>query len=238
MENNNGNNGNNGNNIEMAEQLQNSQEDLWRIFRIMSEFVEGFELMAKIKPSVLIFGSARTKPEEKYYKLTEEVAKELVKKGFGVTTGGGPGIMEAGNKGAQDAGGSSTGINIDLPFEQSANPFIDKDKLLNFRYFFVRKLMFFKYAQGYIVMPGGFGTIDEGFEVLTLIQTGKTSKVPIVFMGTEFWTPLIDWVKEHQLKNNLISPEDLDLFSITDDPAEAAKIIRDFHKGKQFTPNF
>lgn len=231
-------NGNNGNNIEMAEQLQNSQEDLWRIFRIMSEFVEGFELMAKIKPSVLIFGSARTKPEEKYYKLTEEVAKQLVKKGFGVTTGGGPGIMEAGNKGAQDAGGSSTGINIDLPFEQSANPFIDKDKLLNFRYFFVRKLMFFKYAQGYIVMPGGFGTIDEGFEVLTLIQTGKTSRVPIVFMGTEFWTPLIDWVKEHQLKNNLISPEDLDLFSITDDPAEAAKIIRDFHKGKKFTPNF
>ncbi len=231
-------NGNNGNNIEMAEQLQNSQEDLWRIFRIMSEFVEGFEVMAKIKPSVLIFGSARTKPEEKYYKLTEEVAKQLVKKGFGVTTGGGPGIMEAGNKGAQDAGGSSTGINIDLPFEQNANPFIDKDKLLNFRYFFVRKLMFFKYAQGYIVMPGGFGTIDEGFEVLTLIQTGKTSKVPIVFMGTEFWTPLIDWVKEHQLKNNLISPEDLDLFSITDDPAEAAKIIRDFHKGKKFTPNF
>ena len=229
---------NNGNNIEMAEQLQNSQEDLWRIFRIMSEFTEGFEMMAKIKPSVLIFGSARTKPEEKYYKLTEQVAKELVKKGFGVTTGGGPGIMEAGNKGAQDAGGSSTGINIDLPFEQSANQFIDKDKLLNFRYFFVRKLMFFKYAQGYILMPGGFGTIDEGFEVLTLIQTGKTSKVPIVFMGSEFWTPLIEWVKEHQLKNKLISPEDLDLFSITDDPAEAAKIIRDFHKGKKFTPNF
>ena len=181
MENGNGNN--NGNNFEIAEKLQNSQEDLWRIFRIMAEFTEGFEMMAKIKPSVLIFGSARTKPEEKYYKLTEEVAKELVKKGFGVTTGGGPGIMEAGNKGAQDAGGSSTGINIELPFEQSANPYIDPDKLLNFRYFFVRKLMFFKYAQGYILMPGGFGTIDEGFEVLTLIQTGKTSKVPIVYDG-------------------------------------------------------
>lgn len=236
MENGNGNN--NGNNFEMAEKLQNSQEDLWRIFRIMSEFTEGFEMMAKIKPSVLIFGSARTKPEEKYYKLTEEVAKELVKKGFGVTTGGGPGIMEAGNKGAQDAGGSSTGINIELPFEQSANKYIDSDKLLNFRYFFVRKLMFFKYAQGYILMPGGFGTIDEGFEVLTLIQTGKTSKVPIVMMGKEFWSPLIDWVKEHQLKNKLISPEDLDLFSITDDPVEAAKIVRDFHKGKKFTPNF
>ena len=229
---------NNGNGFEIAEQLQNSQEDLWRVFRIMSEFVEGFETMAKIKPSVLIFGSARTKPEEKYYKLTEEVAKELVKKGFGVTTGGGPGIMEAGNKGAMDANGSSTGINIELPFEQSANPFIDSDKLLNFRYFFVRKLMFFKYAQGYILMPGGFGTVDEGFEVLTLIQTQKTNKVPIVFMGTEFWSPLIDWVKEHQLKNEYISPEDLDLFSITDDPEEAAKIMRDFHKGKKFTPNF
>ena len=236
MENGNGNN--NGNNFEIAEKLQNSQEDLWRIFRIMAEFTEGFEMMAKIKPSVLIFGSARTKPEEKYYKLTEEVAKELVKKGFGVTTGGGPGIMEAGNKGAQDAGGSSTGINIELPFEQSANKFIDSDKLLNFRYFFVRKLMFFKYAQGYILMPGGFGTVDEGFEVLTLIQTGKTSKVPIVFMGKEFWSPLIDWVKEHQLKNKLISEKDLDLFSITDDPAEAAKIVRDFHKGKKFTTNF
>lgn len=234
MENGNG----NGNSFEIAEQLQNSQEDLWRIFRIMSEFVEGFETMAKIKPSVLIFGSARTKPEEKYYKLTVEVAKEIVKKGFGVTTGGGPGIMEAGNRGAMEAGGSSTGINIDLPFEQSANPYIDKDKLLNFRYFFVRKLMFFKYAQAYVVMPGGFGTIDEGFEVLTLIQTGKTSKVPIIFMGKEFWNPLLDWVKEYQLKNKLISPEDMDLFSVTDDPEEAAKIIYDFHKGKTFTPNF
>lgn len=234
MENGNG----NGNSFEIAEQLQNSQEDLWRIFRIMSEFVEGFETMAKIKPSVLIFGSARTKPEEKYYKLTVDVAKEIVKRGFGVTTGGGPGIMEAGNRGAMEAGGSSTGINIDLPFEQSANPYIDKDKLLNFRYFFVRKLMFFKYAQAYVVMPGGFGTIDEGFEVLTLIQTGKTSKVPIIFMGKEFWNPLIDWVKEYQLKNKLISPEDMDLFSVTDDPEETAKIIYDFHKGKTFTPNF
>ena len=229
---------NNGNGFEIAEQLQNSQEDLWRVFRIMSEFVEGFETMAKIKPSVLIFGSARTESEEKYYKLTVDVAKELVKKGFGVTTGGGPGIMEAGNRGAMEAGGSSTGINIDLPFEQSANEYIDKDKLLNFRYFFVRKLMFFKYSQGYICMPGGFGTVDEAFEVLTLIQTGKTSKVPIVFMGKEFWTPLIDWVKEFQLKNELISPEDLDLFTITDDPVEAAKIMVNFHKGKKFTPNF
>ena len=228
----------NNNNLEISEQLQNSQEDLWRVFRIMSEFVEGFETMAKIKPSVLIFGSARTTPEEKYYQLAVDVAKELVKKGFGITTGGGPGIMEAGNRGAMEAGGSSTGINIDLPFEQSANKFIDTDKLLNFRYFFVRKLMFFKYAQGYILMPGGFGTVDEGFEVLTLIQTGKTNKVPIILMGNDFWNPLIDWVKEYQLKNKYISPEDLNLFSITDDPEEASKIMFDFHKGKKFTPNF
>ncbi|MCW8849981.1 MAG: TIGR00730 family Rossman fold protein, partial [Melioribacteraceae bacterium] len=183
----------------------------------------------------------------KYYEDAVELSEKLTKwsmqlptnkKRFIVCSGGGPGIMEAGNKGAQDAGGSSTGINIELPFEQSANKYIDADKLLNFRYFFVRKLMFFKYAQGYILMPGGYGTVDEGFEVITLIQTGKTSKVPIVFMGKEFWSPLIDWVKEHQLKNKLISQEDLDLFSITDDPVEAAKIVKDFHKGKKFTPNF
>jgi len=183
------NSNNDNNHIEIDEKLQNSQEDLWRIFRIMAEFVEGFETMAKIKPSVIVFGSARTKPGEKYYKLTEEVSKALVKKGFGITTGGGPGIMEAANKGAMEAGGSSTGINIELPHEQGANQYIDPDKLLNFRYFFVRKLMFFKYAQGYILMPGGFGTIDEGFEVLTLIQTGKTDKFPIVLMGKEFWNP-------------------------------------------------
>ncbi len=229
---------NNNNHSEIEQQLQSSQKDLWRVFRIMSEFVEGFETMAKIKPSVLIFGSARTKPEDKYYKLAEETAKELVKKGFGITTGGGPGIMEAGNKGAKEAGGSSTGINIELPNEQGANPYIDEDKLLNFRYFFVRKLMFFKYAQGYILFPGGFGTIDEGFEVLTLIQTGKTDKFPIVLMGSEYWSSLVEWIKEHQLKAGYISPEDLDLFSITDDPKEAAKIIFDFHKGKKLTPNF
>ncbi len=231
-------NNENNNHTLIEQQLQNSQEDLWRIFRIMSEFVEGFETMSKIKPSVLIFGSARSRPEDKYYKLTEEVAQHLVKKGFGIITGGGPGIMEAGNKGAKDAGGSSMGINIELPHEQYANPYIDEDKLLNFRYFFVRKLMFFKYAQGYILMPGGFGTIDEGFEVLTLIQTGKTNRFPIVLMGKEFWSGLLDWVNEFQLKRGYISPSDLDLFSITDDPKEAAKIIVDFHKGKKLTPNF
>lgn len=229
---------NNNNQSQIEHQLQNSQEDLWRVFRIMSEFVEGFETMSKIKPSVIIFGSARTKPEDKFYKLAEDVAQEIVKKGFGIITGGGPGIMEAGNKGAKKAGGSSTGINIELPHEQYANPFIDQDKLLNFRYFFIRKTMFFKYAQGYVLMPGGFGTVDEGFEVLTLIQTGKTTKFPVVLMGKEFWGGLIEWIKEFQLKQGYINKEDLDLFSLTDDPKEAAQIIYNFHKGKKLTTNF
>ena len=223
---------------EIEQKLQSSQEDLWRVFRIMAEFVEGFETMAKIKPSVVVFGSARTKPGDKYYDLAENTAKELVKKGFGIITGGGPGIMEAANKGAREAGGSSTGVNILLPHEQSANPFIDDDKLLNFRYFFVRKVMFFKYAQGYILMPGGFGTIDECFEVLTLIQTMKTSKFPVVLMGSEYWDSLIEWVKEKILGNNYVSPEDMNLFSQTDDPEEAARIIYNFHKGKKITTNF
>ncbi len=219
-------------------ELKASQEDLWRIFRITAEFVEGFEKMAKIKPSVVIFGSARAKPADKFYELAVQVAQEVVKSGFGVITGGGPGIMEAANKGAKLAGGSSTGVNIELPHEQSANPYIDHDKLLNFRYFFVRKVMFFKYAQGYILMPGGFGTIDECFEVMTLIQTRKTTKFPIIMMGSEYWNTLIEWVKSTLLKSNYISDDDLNLFSLTDDPKEAAKIISDFHKGKELTPNF
>ncbi len=227
---------NNGN--EIQEKLLTTQEDIWRIFRIMAEFVDGFELMGKIKPSIVVFGSARSKPEDKYYKLAESVGREIVKRGFGVITGGGPGIMEAANKGAMEAGGSSTGVNIQLPHEQGHNPFIDADKLLDFRYFFVRKVMFFKYAQGYILMPGGFGTIDESFEVLTLIQTRKTQKFPVVLMGTEFWGSLLDWIKNTQLKAGFIKEEDLDLFKLTDDPVEAANIIYDFHKGKKFTPNF
>jgi len=218
--------------------VQQSQEDLWRIFRIMAEFVEGFEAMAKIDPSIVIFGSARIKPDHPYYKLTEAVAKELVKKGFGITTGGGPGVMEAANKGAKEAGGSSAGINILLPHEQGANPYIDRDKFLNFRYFFVRKTMFFKYAQGYVLMPGGFGTVDECFEVLTLIQTGKTERFPVVLMGKEYWGSLVEWIKEKQLEAGFISNEDLDLFSITDDPKETARIMAKFYKGKKFTTNF
>jgi uncharacterized protein (TIGR00730 family) len=224
--------------LRLETEIQNSQADLWRVFRIMAEFVEGFEKMAAIKPSVAIFGSARTKPENKYYQLTCDVSKELVEKGYGIITGGGPGIMEAANKGAKEAGGSSTGVNIELPLEQGSNKYIDHDKLLTFRYFFVRKVMFFKYAQGYILMPGGFGTADECFEVLTLIQTNKTSRFPVVLMGSDFWSGLLEWVNKVQLKEKYISPEDLDLFKLTDDPEEAAQIICDFHKGKKFTPNF
>ncbi|MBN1301759.1 MAG: TIGR00730 family Rossman fold protein [Melioribacteraceae bacterium] len=223
---------------ELEAHLQNSQADLWRVFRIMAEFVEGFEKMATIKPSIAVFGSARTSPDDQYYKLTVDVAKELVNKGYGVITGGGPGIMEAANKGAREAGGSSAGVNIELPFEQDSNQYIDRDKLLTFRYFFVRKVMFFKYAQGYVLMPGGFGTADECFEVLTLIQTGKTTRFPVVLMGTDFWAGLLDWIKNIQLRNKYINKEDLDLFSITDDPVQAAEIISNFHKGKTHTPNF
>jgi len=222
----------------LKQELGASQEDLWRVFRIMAEFVEGYETMGKIKPSIAVFGSARTKPSNKYYKLTVRVAKELSKKGFGIITGGGPGIMEAANRGAKEANGSSTGVNIELPHEQFANPYIDQDKLLSFRYFFVRKVMFFKYAQGYIIMPGGFGTIDEFFEVLTLIQTGKTERVPIIVMGKEYWQPLMSWLKKYMLRFKLIEDFDMDLFKLTDDPKEAAQIIYDFHKDKTIKPNF
>ncbi len=223
---------------ELKQELTASQEDLWRVFRIMAEFVEGFETMGKIKPSIAIFGSARTKPSNKYYKMTVRVAKELSKKGFGIITGGGPGIMEAANRGAHEANGSSTGVNIELPHEQNANKYIDHDKILNFRYFFVRKVMFFKYAQGYVIMPGGFGTIDEFFEVLTLIQTGKTAQVPIVVMGKEYWQPLMNWLKKYMLSFKFIEDFDMELFKVTDDPKEAAQIIFDFHKGKTIRPNF
>ncbi|MEN8193867.1 MAG: TIGR00730 family Rossman fold protein [Bacteroidota bacterium] len=222
----------------LNQELGASQEDLWRVFRIMAEFVEGFEKMGKIKPSIAVFGSARTRASNKYYKLTQKVAKELTKKGFGIITGGGPGIMEAANRGATEAEGSSTGVNIELPHEQFANKYIDRDKLLSFRYFFVRKVMFFKYAQGYVIMPGGFGTIDEFFETLTLIQTGKTERVPIVVMGKEYWQPLMGWLKKYMLDFNFIEDFDMELFKLTDDPKEAAQIIFDFHKGKEITPNF
>ena len=213
--------------------------DSWEIFKIMGEFVEGFETMSRIGPCVSIFGSARTKPENKYYQLAEEVAYLLTKQKFGVITGGGPGIMEAGNKGAKRGGGKSVGLNIVLPFEQEANPYIDSDKIINFDYFFIRKVMFIKYAQGFIVLPGGFGTLDEMFEALTLIQTKKSGKFPVILIGKSFWTGLIDWIKEVLLaEENNISPEDLDLIQIVDPAEEAVKMINDYYKDHHLKPNF
>ena len=213
--------------------------DSWGVFKIMSEFVGGYERMAKIGPFVSIFGSARTNPENKYYKLAEEIAYLLTKNKYGVITGGGPGIMEAANKGAKAGSGKSVGLNIDLPFEQMPNKYIDHDKLLNFDYFFVRKVMFVKYAQGFIVLPGGFGTLDETFEALTLIQTQKIEKFPVILVGSDFWGGLIDWIKKvllDQEKN--ISPEDLDLISIVDTAEEAVAEINDFYKNYVHKPNF
>ena len=213
--------------------------DSWKIFKIMGEFVEGFERLSKIGPCVSIFGSARTNPENKYYAIAEELAYQLTKHKFGVITGGGPGIMEAGNKGAKRGGGKSVGLNILLPFEQEPNIYIDNDKIINFDYFFVRKVMFIKYAQGFIVLPGGYGTLDEMFEALTLIQTKKSGKFPIILFGTEFWSGLINWIKDVLLKEeNNISEEDLDLIKIVDSPEEAVKQINKFYKKYHLKPNF
>lgn len=213
--------------------------DSWAIFKIMSEFVNGYEKLAKIGPCVSIFGSARTKPDHPKYKLAEEIATKLTQKGYGVITGGGPGMMEAGNKGAQAGGGTSVGLNIELPMEQEPNPFIDQDKNLNFDYFFVRKVMFVKYSQGFIVMPGGFGTLDELFEAITLIQTFKISRFPIVLVDSNFWTGLMDWIKEVLLsRENNISADDLNLFNIVDTADEAVKVIEDFYKRYMLKPNF
>ena len=213
--------------------------DSWQVFKVMSEIVEGFEKMSKIGPCVSIFGSARTKPENKYYQLAEDIAYRLTQNGYGVITGGGPGIMEAGNKGAEKGEGKSVGLNIDLPFEQSANPYIDKDKLIDFDYFFVRKLMFVKYSQGFIVLPGGFGTLDELFEALTLIQTKKIGKFPIVLVGTSYWKGLLDWIKDTMLKEeNNINANDLLLFKLVDTAEEAVKEIDNFYSKYLLKPNF
>ncbi len=217
-------------------------ENSWTMFKVIAEFVDGFETMNRIDPCISIFGSARTKPEDKYYKLAVKVASRFSEEGYGVITGGGPGIMEAGNKGAALSGGVSVGLNIDLPFEQSHNPYIDPEHNLNHRYFFVRKVMFVKYAQAFVVMPGGFGTLDELFEVLTLIQTKKITAVPVVLMGTEFWSGLKDWIKDVMLEQfNNISANDLNLIPITDDPDEVVKIINDFYnddKSNTLEPNY
>jgi uncharacterized protein (TIGR00730 family) len=212
--------------------------DSWAIFKMMSELVEGFEKLAKIGPCVSIFGSARTQPDNKYYQIGQEIAYILAKKGYGIITGGGPGIMEAANKGAFDANGKSVGLNIDLPFEQHSNPYIDPDKLINFDYFFVRKVMFVKYAQGFIVLPGGFGTLDELFEAITLVQTQKVGRFPIVLVGTSFWSGLIDWIKTTVLEEKNISPKDIELFAIVDTAEEAVKVIDDFYGQFMLKPNF
>ncbi|MBT8253182.1 MAG: TIGR00730 family Rossman fold protein, partial [Bacteroidia bacterium] len=211
----------------------------WAIFKIMGEFVEGFEKMSVIGPCVSIFGSARTKPNNKYYKLASDIAKDIVEAGYGVITGGGPGIMEAGNKGAHLASGTSVGLNIDLPFEQHDNPYIDRDKNLDFDYFFVRKVMFVKYSQGFVIMPGGFGTLDELFEAITLIQTHKIEKFPIIMVGTEFWSGLIDWIKETLLKKfGNISATDLNLIHLVDTKEEVIEILNAFYNKYELSPNF
>lgn len=214
------------------------EADIWSVFKIMGEFVEGYERMLKIGPCVSIFGSARIKEHSPYYKMTEEVAEKLTQVGFGVITGGGPGLMEAGNKGARNGKGKSVGLTIRLPFEDSANEFVDKKYLIEFNYFFARKVMLVKYAQGFVVLPGGVGTLDEFFESLTLIQTGKINKFPVVLMGKEYWKGMIDWMKDTMLREGTISEDDLDLFMLTDDPNEAVNYITSFYDTHKLAPNF
>ncbi|MBI6117486.1 LOG family protein [Salegentibacter maritimus] len=213
--------------------------DSWAIFKIMGEFVNGYEKLSQIGPCVSIFGSARTKPDQKYYKLTEKISKKIVENGYGVITGGGPGIMEAGNKGAHLGGGTSVGLNIDLPFEQHDNPYIDNDKSLDFDYFFVRKVMFVKYSQGFVVMPGGFGTLDELFEAITLIQTHKIDKFPIILVGRSFWSGLVEWVQNTLLDEfQNISAPDMDLVQVVDTEDEVIEILNDFYGEYNLSPNF
>ena len=212
--------------------------DSWAIFKIMGEFVNGFEKMSAIGPCVSIFGSARVRPGNQYYDLAIKISQKIAEAGYGIITGGGPGIMEAGNKGANLAGGTSVGLNIELPFEQHDNPFIDDDKSLDFDYFFVRKVMFVKYSQGFVVMPGGFGTLDELFEAITLIQTHKIHTFPIILVGTDFWSGLIDWIKNTMLEAGNISPKDLDLIKLVDTEEEVVEIIDAFYKGRTLSPNF
>ena len=229
--------------IEKAFENKNWNEiktyDSWQIFKIMAEFVQAFETLSKIGPCVSIFGSARTKSNNPYYKMAEDIAEKLTLKGYGIITGGGHGIMEAGNKGAHKGEGKSVGLNIDLPFEQKANTYIDNDKLINFDYFFVRKVMFVKYAQGFVVMPGGVGTLDELFEAITLIQTQKIATFPIVLVGKDYWSGLLDWITNVMLKKEQnISPKDFDLITLVDTADEAVEYIDNFYSKYLLKPNF
>ena len=212
--------------------------DTWRVFRIMGEFVEGFERLARVGPSVSVFGSARTPPGSPEYELGRAVGHALATAGYAVLTGGGPGVMEAANRGAQDAGGASVGLGIVLPHEQRMNPYVDPDKSLIFDFFFARKTMFVKYAQGFVVLPGGFGTLDELFEAITLIQTGKATRFPVVLMGTAYWSGLLEWIRTAMLGGGFVSPGDPDLLSLTDDPAEAVRIIEAFTAESGVAQNF
>ncbi|MEE4198735.1 MAG: TIGR00730 family Rossman fold protein [Bacteroidales bacterium] len=212
--------------------------DSWSIFKVMAEFVEGYSKLSRIGPCVSIFGSARTKPDNKYFKIAEDIAYKLTQHGYGVITGGGPGIMEAGNMGAKKGNGKSVGLNIDLPFEQSANLFIDPDKLISFEHFFVRKVMFVKYAQGFIVLPGGFGTLDELFEAITLIQTEKIGRFPIILVGSDYWKGLLTWIRNVMLTEKNISEKDLDLIQIVDTADETVEKINEFYAQYLLSPNF
>jgi uncharacterized protein (TIGR00730 family) len=214
-------------------------DSAWRMFKIISEFAEGFDRMEQYGPCISIFGSARTPETNPYYKQTVKIAEKLVKAGYGIITGGGPGVMEAGNRGAQNAKGKSVGLHIVLPKEEGANKYVDHNRVIIFRYFFARKVMFIKYAQAFIYMPGGFGTLDELFEVLTLVQTKKISPVPIILVGKDYWGGLLDWIKSTMLhKEHNINAVDLDLFHITDDPDEVVKIIKAHYKKAELMPNF
>lgn len=225
----------------MKQWTQIKGENAWTMFKVIAEFVDGFESLNRIGPCISIFGSARTQPDSPHYQTAVKIAQKLTDAGFGIITGGGPGIMEAANKGASMQGGVSVGLNIDLPFEQAHNPYIDDDKNLSHRYFFVRKVMFVKYAQGFVVLPGGFGTMDEAFEVLTLMQTKKISPVPVILVGTAFWSGLKEWITTVMLeKENNIHVEDLDLLPIMDDPDDVVQYINDFYAERDdlLSPNY
>jgi len=218
---------------------KSAQQNTWSVFKIMSEFVEGFEKLSNIGPCISIFGSARTKKSNPYYKDAVELSKKLTEKGYGIITGGGPGIMEAANKGAKAGNGPSVGLNIELPFEQTPNQYIDHEKSIDFNYFFVRKVMFVKYAQAFVILPGGVGTLDELFETITLIQTEKIQKIPIILYGSDYWTGLLEWMKDTVLeKEKCINQSDLDNFLLLDDIDEVIDTIDEFYKKSKFAPNF
>lgn len=226
-------------NLKSRDWTETKAHSSWQIFKIMAEFVDGYEALNKIGPCISFFGSARTRPGHKYYELTVEIARRVAEEGFGIITGGGPGTMEAANKGAQLAGGKSVGVNIALPHEQHANPYIDPDKALQFDYFFVRKVMFVKYAQGFVMMPGGFGTMDEFFEVATLIQTGKISETPIILVGSRYWSGLLHWLEETMCdEEKNIKPEDIRMLKIFDTADEVVSYIRNFYTTHRLLPNF